>query len=101
MTERAGDVYALQLRLGKSFPKTALVPLVLLRNLVLTAITTLPMISGVPEWIIVTRKCDGAMVGRISAGDDGEGAELLATMSSGLAELSPAAFSATLHLADR
>jgi hypothetical protein len=98
MTERAADVYALQLRLGKSLPKTALVPLVLLRNLILTAITTLPMISGVPEWIIVTRRSDGSVVGRISAGDDGEGPELLATMSSNLDELSPSEFLATWHL---
>ena len=101
VSDTASDVYELRLRLGRFLPRAVVVPLAFVRNFVV-ALVTEGASSGdavAPQWVLVTRKVDGVLVGRVRAGRDfGDGENLLAAMSKALTELSPDEFLEAWHV---
>jgi hypothetical protein len=98
--ETAADVYSLRVRLGRFLPTWLVVPLALARNFLVGLIPPWTFGPGqvAPQWVLVIRKADAAVVGRVLAGRDfGDGENLLAAMSRSLDELTPSEFLDTWH----
>jgi len=98
MGGRAADVYAAHLRLGRRLPTPVAAFLTSLRIL-LVGWLTMSDSGGIPAYVVVTRRSDGEVVGRLSAGRKwGVGEALLQTVQSSMAERSAAEFLRQWHL---
>lgn len=101
METRADEVYAAHLRLGRFLPLPVVALLSLLRNAALGLVggTFLGTESTAPAWVVVTRRSDGGLVGRLSAGREPYvGETLLQSVQTSMSELSPEAFLQHWHL---
>jgi hypothetical protein len=101
MTETAADAFDLQVRLGRFLPRGLVVGLAFVRNFVVALVTEglSSSTATAPQWVLVTRKADGARVGRVRAGRKfGDGDQLLSSMSRTLVEHSPNDFLDAWHV---
>lgn len=99
METRADEVYSAHLRLGRFLPLPLVVALSLARGIVLG------FIFGGGEaasaYVVVTRRSDGSVVGRLSAGREAHvGESLLQSVQATMRELSPAEFLPHWHLTE-
>ena len=70
VSERASDVYDLEVRLGRWLPRAVVLPLAFARNFVVAFVTdgTSSDTSVAPQWVLIRRQTDGGLAGRVGSG---------------------------------
>jgi hypothetical protein len=99
VTETAGDVYQLRVRLGRRLPTALVISLAFIRNLALALVP--PWVGATqvaPQYVQVVRRGDQGVVALVFAGRDfGDGDAVLAAMGRTLHQLTPEEFLDTWH----
>jgi hypothetical protein len=99
--DAAVTLFDVRLKVGRVLSGKWLTAVVLVRNLSLALVTATLLDAAdwyAPTWVIVTRRRDGKVVGRLAGGRFGEGPALLQSVRSSLNELSEREFVERWHL---